>query len=306
MGGAQPGQWAARIRALDTAYVHLVLATLMWSGNSVAGRLIVGHASPMVVTALRWFLTTAVLMTFMPPRLAADWRLLRPKLGLIAVLGVGGYTGFNALFYAAAHTTSAVNISILQGAIPIFVFLIAVLFLGQRLRLGQIAGLTLGLCGVLAVATDLDPARLLAFQFKAGDLFILGASALYAVYTVLLRQRPAVSGLSLFTAMAMAASLACVPLIIGEMLAGALQWPTVQGWVILAYIALFPSFLGQLHYMRAVELVGPARAGLFTNLVPVMGALMGAAIGEPFGLAQLAGLVLVVGGILWAEKGRAR
>ena len=305
MGVQRPGRWTARIRALDSAYVHLVSATLMWSGNSVAGRLIVGEASPMVVTALRWFLTTAALMTFMPPRIAGDWPLLRPKLGLIALLGVGGYTGFNALFYAAAHTTSAINISILQGAIPIFVFLIAVLFLGQRLRFGQIVGLALGLVGVLAVATDLDLARLAAFEFKTGDLFIIAASALYAVYTVLLRQRPAVSGLSLFTVMATAASLACVPLLIGEALAGALQWPTPLGWAILAYIALFPSFLGQLHFMRAVELIGPARAGLFTNLVPVMGALMGAAIGERFGLPQVAGLVLVVGGILWAEKGRA-
>ena len=302
--GARPSSWAARFAALDNAYAHLISATLMWSGNSVAGRLIVGEASPMVVTALRWLLTAAVLMTFMPPRLVADWRLIRPKLWLLVGLGLAGYTGFNALFYAAAHTTSAINISILQGAIPIFVFLIAVAFLGQRLRLGQVAGLMLGLAGVLAVASNLDPARLMAFRFTPGDLYILIASALYAVYTVLLRQRPAVSGLSLFTVMAVAAGLASLPLVAGEALLGTLQWPTAKGWIILGYIALFPSFLGQLHFMRAVELIGPARAGLFTNLVPVMGALMGAAIGEPFGAAQLAGLVLVVGGILWAEKGR--
>lgn len=305
MAAQRSGSWSARIGAFDRPYLHLVSATLMWSGNSIAGRLIVGEASPMVVTALRWILTVAALLTFMPPRIAADWRLLRPKLWLLVLLGLGGYTGFNALFYAAAHTTSAVNISILQGAIPLFVFLIAVVFLGQRLRAGQIAGLGLGLIGVLAVATDLDMARLAAFQFKTGDLFIIAASALYAVYTVLLRQRPAVSGLSLFTVMATAAALACLPLLAGEYLAGALQWPTPRGWAILAYIALFPSFLGQLHFMRAVEQIGPARAGLFTNLVPVMGALMGAAIGEPFGLAQIAGLVLVVGGILWAERARA-
>jgi drug/metabolite transporter (DMT)-like permease len=293
------------MRALDNAYLHLVAATLMWSGNSVAGRLIVGEASPMVVTALRWGITTAALATFMLPRIAADWRLLRPKLPLLALLGTGGYTGFNALFYAAAHTTSAINISILQGAIPLFVFLIAVAFLGQRLRPAQIAGLALGLAGVVAVATDLDPARIAGFAFKLGDLFILTASGLYAVYTVLLRLRPAVSGLSLFTVMATAAALTSLPLVGLEWAAGALQAPTPKGWLILGYIAFFPSFLGQLHFMRAVELIGPARAGLFTNLIPVMGALMGAAIGEPFGLPQLVGLVLVVGGILWAERGRS-
>lgn len=306
MSGRWAGHWRRRLAALDVAHVHLVAATLMWSGNSVAGRLIVGEASPMVVTALRWGLTSAVLATFMGPRLAQDWHLLRPKLWLLVLLGLGGYTGFNALFYAAAYTTSAINMSILQGAIPLFVFLIAVTFLGQRLRAAQIAGLALGVAGVIAVATDLDLTRLRDLSFKTGDLFILIASALYAIYTVLLRRRPAVGGLSLFSVMASAATLASLPLIVGEGLLGTLQWPTPKGWLILGYIAIFPSFLGQLHFMRAVQQIGPARAGLFTNLVPVMGALMGAAIGEHFGPAQIAGLVLVVGGILWAEKASGR
>jgi drug/metabolite transporter (DMT)-like permease len=296
---------AARHR-LDNAYLYLTFAALLWSGNSIAGRLIVGEASPMVVTSFRWLLTSSVLATFALPSIATDWRSLRPALPRLMLLGAVGYTGFNALFYVAAHTTTAINISILQGAIPIFVFLITWLVLRQQLSLGQIGGLVLGIIGILAVATDLDPVRLLAMHINLGDAFIIAASLIYAIYTIMLRHRPAAQAVSLFAVMAAAATVAALPLLGLEVAAGTVQWPTTKGWLILAYIALFPSFLAQLAYMRAVSLIGPARAGLFTNLVPVIGSLMGAGIGEAFGLAQMVGLALVVGGILIAERFRDR
>jgi drug/metabolite transporter (DMT)-like permease len=72
--------------------------------------------------------------------------------------------------------------------------------------------------------------------------------------------------------------------------------------LILGFIGLFPSFLAQLSFMRAVQLIGPARAGLFINLVPLFGALLAVLVlGEPFALFHLVALVLIMGGILTAE-----
>jgi drug/metabolite transporter (DMT)-like permease len=86
---------------------------------------------------------------------------------------------------------------------------------------------------------------------------------------------------------------------------GALQWPTAKGLAVLLYVGLFPSLLSQIFFMRGVELIGPGRAGLFVNLVPVFGAMMAVALlGEPFALYHAAGLVLVLGGIALAERGK--
>ena len=80
-----------------------------------------------------------------------------------------------------------------------------------------------------------------------------------------------------------------------------------EGWLILLFIALFPSFLAQLAFMRGVAMIGPSRAGLFANLVPIFGALGAVMIlGEPFALYHLAALVLVIGGILLAETAGRR
>jgi drug/metabolite transporter (DMT)-like permease len=132
---------------------------------------------------------------------------------------------------------------------------------------------------------------------------MIAACAFYSGYAVFLRLRPDVSGPTLFAAFAAAALLTSLPLVAYEIAAGIVQWPTPKGWLIMAFIGLFPSFLAQLFFMRGVELIGPGRAGLFVNLVPVFGAFMAVLIlGEPFHLYHAAALVLVLGGIFIAER----
>jgi drug/metabolite transporter (DMT)-like permease len=161
------------------------------------------------------------------------------------------------------------------------------------------------LAGVAAIASGGDPNRLFALAFNAGDVLLIAACVLYAGYTQALRDRPPVSGFALFSGFATAALVASVPLAIGEMAIGQFQMPTAMGWALTAYAVLGPSFLSQIFYIRGVELIGPARAGLFINLVPVFGAVLAVLVlGEPFGLHHALSLVLVLGGIALAEWGK--
>jgi drug/metabolite transporter (DMT)-like permease len=77
---------------------------------------------------------------------------------------------------------------------------------------------------------------------------------------------------------------------------------------VLAAVALFPSLLAQIFYIRGVQLIGPARAGVYVNLAPVFGALLAIALlGEAFAPYHAVGLVLVVGGVMiaeWSAKAR--
>ena len=79
--------------------------------------------------------------------------------------------------------------------------------------------------------------------------------------------------------------------------------PTWQGWLVTLYVAIFPSCLAQLFYLRGVDLIGPGRAGVFVNLVPVFAAILAVAlINEPFALFHAVALVLVIGGIWLAQR----
>jgi drug/metabolite transporter (DMT)-like permease len=117
--------------------------------------------------------------------------------------------------------------------------------------------------------------------------------------------RPPISGFGLFIGFATVAVLASSPLLAWEIAHGDFFWPSGAGWAILAYVTLCPSLLSQIFYIRGVELIGPARAGLFINLIPIFGALMAIVIlGEPFGWDELAAAALVFGGIAVAEVGK--
>jgi len=105
--------------------------------------------------------------------------------------------------------------------------------------------------------------------------------------------------------MAVVACLTSLPLLAWEIAAGDFRWPTASGIGVLVYVALFPSFLAQIFFMRGVEAIGPSRGGLFVNLVPVFGALLAVLIlGERFQAFHAVALALVLGGIYVAERFR--
>ena len=292
-------------RATAEAYLVLVFTMACWGGNAVAGRLAVGEISPMVLTCLRWAIVSVVLASVSPRALVQAWPELRRHRVKIALMATFGFSVFNTLFYLAAHYTTAVNIAILQGAIPIFVVLGAMVLFGTRIGLVQSLGIAATLLGVAIVATKGHLGTLSAFRLNLGDVLMLIACVFYSGYTLALRDRPNLPSLVFFSAMAIVAFITSLPLLGYEMATGTAIWPTSRGWAILLFVALFPSFLAQLAFMRGVRLIGPGRAGLFANLVPILGSFLAVLIlGELFGLFHLVALLLVVGGIFAAEIAR--
>ena len=295
-------------RALwDNPTSVLTLTALIWAGHSIVGRLAVGQISPMTLTCARWGLALAPIAFAARHTLRRDLEILRPRWRYVAAMGTLGFTAFNALFYVAAHDTGALNLSIIQGIVPAFVLIGARLAYGMRVGPLQALGALATMGGVIAIAArgDLDSLRRLAFN--GGDLLVLFASLLYAGYTVGLRNRPKVSGLGFLAALAFVAFVTSMPLLAVEIASGQFIWPTSTGLLALAYAAFLPSFAAQLLFMRGVELIGPGRAGVFVNLVPLFGALLAVGLlGEPFAPYHVAALALVVGGIALAQTQSSR
>jgi len=267
----------------------------------------VGHVSPMMLTTARWSIACVALWFVARQQVVQHLPALRGRWMYLALMGVSGFTAFNALFYAAAHHTTAVNLALIQGMIPVLVLLGGVLFLGLRVTALQMAGVVITLAGVAIVASRGTWAVLAALDFNRGDLWILLASVLYAGYTLGLRSRPPVPPLVFFSAVAGVAALASLPLLAAEVATGRFFWPTPQGWLILVYVGLLPSFVSQILFIRAVELIGPARASVFLNLNPVFGpALAVWVLSEPVGAYHALALAMVLGGIWIAERLGAR
>lgn len=285
------------------AYVLLAMTMFMWGGNAVASRLAVGEISPMALTCLRLLIAVGGILAITHKHVIREWRVLRPHWRFALIMGACGYTGFSAFMYAAATYTTAVNLSILQGSIPVIVLLGALALYGTPIRAIQLVGVAVTLLGVAFVATKGALGSLAAFDLNFGDALMLCACVLYAGYTLALRRRPKISGMTFYFGMAAGGFVASLPLLAYEIISGTVHWPTAQGLGVLLYVALGPSLAAQILYMRGVELIGPGRAGLFVNLVPIFGAFLAVLIlGETFALYHAVALALVLGGIFLAER----
>ncbi|MGU3539409.1 DMT family transporter [Methylobacterium sp. A54F] len=285
------------------AYPILTFVTLLWAGNAVAGKVAPGQVSPQALTCLRWAIACLALALVARRRVLAEWPDLRGHWPRIFLMGACGYTIYASLFYAAGAYTTAVNLALFQGAIPVLVILMN--FVVHRIAVGpaQVAGVLITLLGAATAATHGDWVVLRTLDLNRGDVLMLGACVLYAGYTVGLPSRPKVSALTFFSAMALAALLTSLPPLAIEWAAGRLIWPTPEGWLITVFVGLGPSLAAQLMFMHGVELIGPNRAGLFVNLVPIFGAGLAVLIlGEPFRWNDALALGLVLGGIFVAER----
>lgn len=291
------------MRALSAnATLLLLLTALFWAGNAVASRLAVGHVPPLLLTTMRWAFVCALMLPLAWEGLRQHAPALRSRPALMLAMGLLGFTAFNTLMYLAAHQTTALNIGLLQGAMPVLILLGAFVVDRTPVRAGQAAGVLVTVLGVAVVVTRGDPTALAALAINGGDALMLVACLLYALYTILLRRRPLVPGLVFFAALTPVALLSSLPLAVAEVALGQSFWPTPQGWLVIAYVTLFPSLLAQILFIRGVELVGPGRAGVFVNMTPIFTALLAVLIlGEPFGAHHAAALVLVLGGIALAE-----
>ena len=289
-------------RAYGNAPLMLSLATLGWGGNTIASRLAVGEVSPMMLIFLRWGLVVMIILATHGREMLVAWPIMRQRLLWVAVMGGLGLSVFNGLFYIAGHFTTALNLGIIQSTMPALILLGSFLVFGTRINLRQCIGLMVALGGVLVVISQGSWQQLVVLTFNFGDVLMLIACLFYSGYTLGLRGRPNVGSMVMMGFFAIFAWIATIPMLAIEAYATGITMPGISGWLIIIYVAIMPSFLSQVFFMRGVDLVGPGAAGLYTNLVPVYAAILAIILlGESFQLFHLAALMLVFCGIYLFE-----
>lgn len=285
------------------AYILLVLTTLFWGGNSVAGKMAVGEISPMLLTLSRWVLAAGFILPLAIPHLRSEWPVIRKNWRVLSFYGAVGFTLFNLLLYSALTMTSAVSASIVQAALPATVYLFNFILFRVKVTIWQIAGFIVTMAGVLAVATHGEMGRLATLDLNIGDALVLVAVLVYAIYTVYLRYKPQMNWKSLIVVLSVAAALAALPGVWWEWQNGSLILPGQKGLLIALYTGIFPSIISQIFFIKGVELIGANRAGIFINLIPIFGTGLAILIlGEPLQAYHMVALVLVVSGIWLAER----
>jgi drug/metabolite transporter (DMT)-like permease len=192
--------------------------------------------------------------------------------------------------------------SITPAVIPLFGWLL----FRERIRAKTAAGLALSFAGVLAIVARLDPQVLLGFRPNPGDLWLLGNVALWALYTACMRWTPrGIDPLAFMLAVMLAGMITGLPAYLIDVAAGGRVDPN-RGFVLgILYLAALPSILCYVMWNKAVAMIGPAKAGVYLHLIPLLGAGMAIVfLGERLHLYHAAGLAFIVAGVWLATRGR--
>ena len=289
-------------RIYANAPILLCLATFGWGTNAVASRLAIGEVSPMMLIFLRWGLVVLIVFTLHGGEMIKGWPVIRKRLKWVLLMGGFGLSMFNALFYIAAHSTTAVNLGIMQSTLPGMILLGSFLIFGSRINKLQITGLTLTFIGVVVMVSKGSIENLMLLTFNNGDFLMLFGCLFYAAYAIGLKNRPKVSGLVMLGYFSVAAFLMTIPLMAIESAVYGTIMPGPKGWLIIIYIAIVPSFISQIFFMRGVDLIGSGSTGLYANLVPVFSAIIAVALLiEVFSVHHFFSMIFVFGGIVLFE-----
>ena len=293
------------MKIFTNAHFLLTLTSLFWAFNTIAGRAAVDEVSPLLVVSFRWFFVSILLTFLCRKELFETWKVLKYRLKWLVIMGLFGFTSFNSFYYIAAHDTIAINLGLVQGTMPAFIIIISRIWLKEKINIPQLIGVIITFVAVLLVVSSGNLYALMKPQLNKGDIVMIFACTLYAVYAVGLRKKPKIGALVLLTFFSYVAFIGSLPGLFYETFTSNLVLPGMKGIIILSIIIIFPSFLAQIFFMKGVEKIGPARSGLYTNLVPVFASILAVLLlGELFKLYHLISLILIFLGIYMFEKKR--
>ena len=290
-----------------TAFL-LTIPPLLWAGNAVVGRLVNTLVPPITLNFMRWALAFVLLLPL------ASWVLrrgsgLREHWRRYAVLGLLGVGCYNALQYLALKTSTPLNVTLVAASSPVFMLGIGALFFGQRVTGRQVAGAALSIAGVLVVLSRGDWQQLLAVRLVPGDVYVLLATAAWAVYSWLLVRPGDAPAIRADWAAFLMAQIVFGLGWSGLFAAG--EWALTDaqvhwGWPLaaaLAYVAIGPAIIAYRCWGMGVQRAGPNVAGFFANLTPLFAAVMSAAfLRELPHLYHAVAFAFIVGGIVVSSR----
>jgi drug/metabolite transporter (DMT)-like permease len=285
-------------RLANNAYLLLPLAALFWAGNFVVGRGIHEQLPPATMAWIRWVLASSLFLPFALPHIKKDLATLRAGWFPLLLFGTIGVGCFNTLAYLGLNYTTALNGLVIQSAGPILIMIGGFILYRDQVSAKQSLGVLISLSGVLIVLSKADWNKLAALHLNSGDLWVLAAMGVWAIYTVLLRIRPDIHPYSFIGVTFIIGAIFNTPLMLIEFLWFRQPVVTTESLLSIAYISIFPSILSYLCWNKGVSLIGSSRAGVFLHMVPLFGSLLAILLlGEQPHLYHALGFALILGGV---------
>lgn len=280
-------------------YIKLLLTAFFWGGTFIAGRIVAGEVMPFSGAFLRFAIASffLILITLkIEGKLPILERSLFPP---VIFLGLTGVFAYNVFFFKGLQTVDAGRAALIIALNPVMISLFSSLFFKEELNLTKITGILLSVTGALTVISRGEPFQILDGHLGWGELNILGCVASWVSFS--LAGKSVLKKISPLVAISYSSIAGTLLLTVPALMEGIWSYaPTYSGgaWTGLFFLGFFGTVLGFVWYYEGIEKIGPTKAGLFINVVPLSAVILAFFfLNEPLTLSLLIGAVLVSSGI---------
>ncbi len=283
-------------------FLLLALASLMWSGQGTAVKVLDRHIGPIAITFLPFYITTFLFVPLLLKMRKENPRAMNPSAAdwvQFVIAGVAGQVLAQLGMTWGVSKSLASNGAILNLLIPVISAVLASVMLKERITMLRVAALLIGLVGVVLMSVpDLKQASFGEMHFLVGNLLILCGclgSSFYNVYCKGLMRRFTEIEILIFSYIT--ASIASLPLLIWiePFSIRSFQQFDWQSWAAFAFLALFMYGASMLLFFKALQHLDVTTASASLYLVPVFGVLLAVVLlGERLNVLAIAGAAIVL------------
>jgi drug/metabolite transporter (DMT)-like permease len=285
-------------------FVKLVLTAIFWGGNYIAGRVVAQELPPFSIGCLRFGISSVFLFAFILRSYGRLPALKKKHIMAVFLLGMTGVFVNNGLFFTGLQTVSASRASLIGAGTPALIAIFATIIFREPVTFAKLSGIGLSVLGAMVVISHGDPLSILRGDVGRGELCLLGSGVGWMAYTLL--GRWAMRELSPLVAVAYASMIgtaALLPPAAMEGVARSLWHYGATAWAAIAYMGFFGTVLAFVWYNEGIRALGPSRAAVFANLVPIVAVVMAVGIlGETADLSLVVGAALVTTGIYLTNR----
>lgn len=284
------------------AEVGLLLLVLIWALNFSIIKIGLAAIPPFGFNALRFPLAAILLAAV----LFASGRLALPERGdraRLAVLGVAGNFVYQLLFISGLALSRAGNASVILNLSPVFIAAGTAWLGHERIPARGWAGMLIAITGITLVVGSGESGLGFGTETLVGDLLMIGAAVVWAVYTVGCRDLILKYGSVFVTTWTLWAG-AVLLLIVGLPDISRLD-ATVppRAWASVVYAGFLGLGVSYLLWYRGVQVLGNTRTAALGNLVPLLTILIAwPMLGELPNFWQVLGALVVIAGISMVRR----
>ena len=283
-----------------------ILATLIWSGNFIIARGVIKLIPPVSLAFYRWLSASVIIFPFAIKSFRSERKLISRHWKYFFWLALTGITLFNTCVYIAGHYSPAINLALIgTTSSPIFVILLAAIFLREKITILQCSGLIICITGIVLLLSKGSMERLLTFRFSTGDWWILCGAMLFAIYTILVRTKPvSISPINFLFVTFTLGLLLLFPFYIWEVgTTVPVKW-NGKLLLIILYLGFGASIIAFFCWNASIAILGSSRTAMFGNLIPIFSAFEAVVLLDE-GITAIYAIsgILVISGLVIANTG---